>query len=454
MFEEIEMFNGPDFKKRRVALGVSQFKLAKASQVTSQALSNWERGEGSLSQSELFRVKASLEELAAQLQSGAGVKKKFRPRSKPRKPPPPPPLEVPARSLPQLRGRAPKVIAAFAGCGGMSEGFLQAGFRLAGHIEINPHARRTYELNHPDSLCLGGDINSVDFSEVAEKFPEGSIDGVIGGPPCQGFSLAGKREETDPRNRLFEKLIELAEAVKPKFVVMENVTLLTSMKNVDGGLVIDDVLKKFRANGFEPFIHLVNASEYGVAQSRKRIFIVAVSQAEKRNWDYAFPQPTHGSNKLGLPPVKSFFEVAGDLERLESGERSSSDPMHWAVDHPAHVIEMLRDVPPGGSAHENPNPSKRPTSGYNTTYKRIRWDEPCSTISTNFSMISGSRNVHPEQTRSLTIREAARVQGFPDDFVFAGPWGEIRTMIGNAVPPPLAKAVAESIRAYLERPIP
>jgi DNA (cytosine-5)-methyltransferase 1 len=106
----------------------------------------------------------------------------------------------------------------------------------------------------------------------------------------------------------------------------------------------------------------------------------------------------------------------------------------------------LKGVPEGESAHNNPDPKKRPPSGYNTTYKRIRWDEPCSTISTTFGMISGSRNVHPSNTRSLTIREAARCQTFPDDFKFCGTLGQIRTVIGNAVPPGLAEAVATHVR--------
>ena len=444
MIEKVSAASGSDFKRRREALGVSQFKLARASQIASQVISQWERGTSAISLNDLKQLESTLQSLAEQLKQQPTRRKNFRPRSVPRTPPPPPPLSAPIRRL-EPRADAPKVLAAFAGCGGMSEGFFQAGFDLVGHIELNPHARRTYEVNFPDSRCLGEDINSVDFGEITQRFPEGSIDVVIGGPPCQGFSLAGKRQETDPRNRLFEKLIDLADAVRPKFVVMENVLLLTSMRNVDGGLVIEDVMARFRAHGYEPSVHYVNAADYGVAQSRKRIFVVAIRRDENDQRAYSFPEPTHGKNMLGLQPVKTFFDVTRDLERIESGEHDAKDPLHWAVDHPPHVIDMLRDVPPGGSAHDNPDPDKRPSSGYNTTYKRIRWDQPSSTVSTNFSMISGSRNVHPEQTRSITIREASRAQSFPDEFRFVGPWGEIRTMIGNAVPPLLAKAVAESL---------
>lgn len=142
---------------------------------------------------------------------------------------------------------------------------------------------------------------------------------------------------------------------------------------------------------------------------------------------------------------RTFRMATEGLEVLENGEASSNDPLHWAIVHPKHVIEWLIDVHEGQSAHENPNPDKRPPSGFNTTYKRNIWDEPCSTISTNFNMISGCRNVHPTSTRSLTIREATRIQSFPDEFVFCGKWGDIRKVIGNAVPPILAYEIAREV---------
>ena len=145
---------------------------------------------------------------------------------------------------------------------------------------------------------------------------------------------------------------------------------------------------------------------------------------------------------------RTFRDATKDLPILENGEKSS-DPLHWSITHPEHIIKWLKDVPEGYSAHDNKDASLRPPSGFNTTYKRIKWDEPCSTISTNFSMISGCRNVHPTSTRSLTIREACRCQTFPDDYIFIGNWGNIRKAIGNAVPPLLSYTIAESIRSQL-----
>ncbi len=134
---------------------------------------------------------------------------------------------------------------------------------------------------------------------------------------------------------------------------------------------------------------------------------------------------------------------------MESGEKSS-DPFHEAVRHPDHVIRWLWDVPEGASAHDNKDEKLRPPSGYNTTYKRQKWDEPASTVQTTFGMISGSNNVHPIATRSLTIREAARIQSFPDSYKFSGTLGTIRKGIGNAVPPLLSLQIGLHVKKILD----
>jgi DNA (cytosine-5)-methyltransferase 1 len=228
---------------------------------------------------------------------------------------------------------------------------------------------------------------------------------------------------------------------------MENVRLLTSMKNSDGRLFIDCILESFSKAGYHVIRREINACDYGVPQSRERVILIGIRNDIKKEFDFPVGEYTNDNqvNMLFSPKKRlSFRDATGDLQPLESGE-SSSDPLHWSIVHPEHVIKWLKDVPEGCSAHENKDPAMRPPSGFNTTYKRIMWDEPCSTISTNFSMISGCRNVHPTSTRSLTIREAARAQSFPDEFVFSGKWGDIRKAIGNAVPPILAAAIARSI---------
>ena len=339
----------------------------------------------------------------------------------------------------------------------MAKGFVDAGFFIQGFVELEPAARATFKRNFPMASCLGHDVMEVDDNDLRSAFPPGTIDVLVGGPPCQGFSLAGKRDPNDPRNLLFEQLLRIARSLEPKFIVMENVRLLMSMKDPDGVPIPERIVDEMKAAGYHAQIHVANAQDFGVPQFRERIFIIAVRNGLSYHSDFPEPRfsnlPTSSRPNLfagaDLPKVRTFRDATADLEILESGESDSTDPMHWAVSHPEHVLAWLRHVPEGSSAHDNEDPALRPPSGYNTTYKRLKWDEPSSTIGTTFGMISSSRNVHPEQTRSLTIREAARLQTFPDNFEFEGSWGAVRTMIGNAVPPLLAEAVASQTMKQL-----
>jgi DNA (cytosine-5)-methyltransferase 1 len=355
---------------------------------------------------------------------------------------------------PQPSEKTPKAVALFSGCGGLTLGFEWAGFNVVGHVEINDSANAIYKANFPDSILLGKDVTQLSDEDVkkwSEKF--GSIDVLIGGPPCQGFSLAGKRNPEDDRNELFLHYIRIVGLVRPKVFVMENVRLATSMKDKDGNLFIGRIIEGYKEIGYLVSVKAVNAQEYGVPQFRERVILVG-TDVKQTNEMFSFPETTNDNScqsslfSNDITPVMSFREAVCDLPSLESGE-ISSDPLHWAITHPDHVINWLRDVPEGHSAHKNEDPSLRPPSGFNTTYKRLIWDEPCSTISTNFNMISGCRNVHPTSTRSLTIREATRAQSFPDSFVFLGKWSDVRRAIGNAVPPLLAKTIADSIKQQL-----
>lgn len=338
----------------------------------------------------------------------------------------------------------------FSGCGGFSLGFSAAGFALKGFVELVPELRNIYQHNFRNSAELGGDITKIDEATLRNLVRRlGEIDVIIGGPPCQGFSLAGKRKTDDPRNTLFKHYLRFVDCVRPKFAVLENVRLLTSMKNVRGVLVKDDICEEFRSHGYRMECFEVNARDYGVPQHRERVLFVAVRT--DLGISPSIPLSTHSVNRdlfSETSRFRSFADACSDLPFLESGGQSD-DELHQAVTHPAHVIEWLWDVPEGASAHENEEPTKRPPSGYNTTYKRQIWNEPAGTVQTTFGMISGCRNVHPIATRSLTIREAARIQSFPDSFRFVGGLGTIRTGIGNAVPPLLAFAVGQHVRQLL-----
>jgi DNA (cytosine-5)-methyltransferase 1 len=344
-----------------------------------------------------------------------------------------------------------KSLALFSGIGGLSLGFRFAGFQIVGYVEIYEPFRRIFEANFPHVKCLGHDIRNIRNEELLSwKRHFGDIDSLFGGPPCQGFSLAGKRDRFDERNQLYEEFVRVASILKPKTVVMENVSLMTSMKNPDGRPMPEVMSEAFNGVGYDCYSKILYAEDYGVPQARRRLFMLGV----RKNLGIkkvTFPSPTHGAQSqltlLGnsMKPYVTFWEATGDLQSLEAGEFSPNDHWHKATPHPDYIVKMLKNVPEGMSAHSNPDPALRPTSGYNTTYKRIKWDEPCSTISTNFNMISGCRHVHPSDTRALTVREAMRVQTFPDNFEIFGKIDDVRKGIGNAVPPILAMRIADHL---------
>jgi DNA (cytosine-5)-methyltransferase 1 len=341
-----------------------------------------------------------------------------------------------------------RALSLFSGCGGLSLGFSWAGFEIKGFLEIDQGLREIYAKNFPASKEIGADITDITDDQILDlKKKTGDIDIIIGGPPCQGFSLSGKRDVNDPRNTLFLHYLRFVDVYRPKIAVMENVRLLTSMKSHKGNFVKDDIKSEFKRRGYSVEMFDVNAKDYGVPQHRERVFFIAIR--EDTGIRPCFPEATHGDdNGRGLfsntKPCLTFADACSDLPYLESGE-SSNDPFHEAVSHPQHVIDWLWDVREGYSAHENEDPKKRPPSGYNTTYKRQVWREPAATIQTTFGMISGCRNVHPIATRSLTVREAARLQSFPDDYKFSETLGTTRTGIGNAVPPLLAYVIASNL---------
>jgi DNA (cytosine-5)-methyltransferase 1 len=342
----------------------------------------------------------------------------------------------------------------FSGCGGFSLGAAAAGFEIKGFVELDDGLRGIYKKNFPQSNEIGTDISKITDSDIKDAYDKiGDVDLIIGGPPCQGFSLSGKRDVNDPRNSLFRDYLRFVDKFKPKLAILENVRLLTSMKNPHGGLVRDDIKNQFNNHGYVIDFFNIDAADYGVPQHRDRVIFVAIRTDLKIG--PSIPEPQYSESDLfcsaGAP--RTFGDATSDLDYLESGEQSEKDPLHAAVNHPTHVIEWLWDVPEGSSAHDNEDPALRPPSGYNTTYKRQVWDEPASTVQTTFGMISGCRNVHPVATRSLTIREAARIQSFPDNYIFEGNLGTIRTGIGNAVPPLLAYYLAKHAARILERPI-
>lgn len=452
--------NGKSLKKLRVDIGLSQSKLAELSGISQARISSFELGKSELSESEKFNLNSIISNLDYNkvnklkkkryrtVNDAANIMPSRRRRG----------YSITDRNVeyleslrdlenkffdPMDKAKRPKAISFFAGCGGLCYGMKAAGFDIVATNELVEEYKDIYRENFSSASFLPNDIRSISERDLA---PYIGVDLMIGGPPCQGFSLAGKRDVNDERNTLFQNYLHIADIVKPKVIIMENVRLLTSMKDSDGTLIKHRILKTFKQHGYLSEFYELNAKDFGVPQHRERVFFIGVRADLNRQ--PTPPAPTcSGSDDLFSPSGKhfTFGDGVSDLEFLESSEKSEEDPMHKAVNHPEHVLRWLVDVPQGKSAHDNADENLRPPSGYNTTYKRQVWDEPAATVATTYSMISGSRTVHPIATRSLTTREALRLQSFPDSFKLIGKLGDIRTTIGNAVPPKLAFALGEHI---------
>lgn len=447
---------GSEFKKLRQDIGLSQSKLSELTGINQAILSSYELGKSSICESKKKVMIDTLENLDNEKLSKL-KKKRFKTEA----------IEGscieerPRRGYEKTAGNSSylltlkrleehfksnntnlKAVSFFAGCGGLCYGVKAAGFNIIATNELVGPYREIYKDNFPNAEFLTNDITQIEDSELEQVINKhGELDLMVGGPPCQGFSLAGKRDVNDSRNSLFENYLHIANILKPKVILMENVRLLTSMKDPDGNLVSDRVLNRFKEYGYISAFFTLNAKDFGVPQHRERVFFIGI-----RNDLNMQPSVPKALIEDSMGSGRTFGDAVSDLEFIESGEKCNLDKLHKAVKHPEHVLRWLVDVSEGKSAHENEDESLRPPSGYNTTYKRQVWNEPAGTVATTYSMISGCRNVHPIATRSLTTREALRLQSFPDSYKVKGKQGDIRTTIGNAVPPLLAYALAKHIK--------
>jgi DNA (cytosine-5)-methyltransferase 1 len=331
-----------------------------------------------------------------------------------------------------------KIIDIFCGCGGLSLGLKQTNeFISVCAIDVWQPALDTIKTNNKtiDTIC--DNIKNLSNNEIFKiKNKYGDIELVVGGPPCQGFSLAGKREIEDERNNLWKEFVRFVSIVNPNWFIFENVFGLISMQDSKGEKIINKIISAFENLGYYLSVNSISAKDYNVPQDRKRIIIIG---SKKINISSFKLSPTTKHNP------KTVRDSIGDLEELESAEKSNKDPYHFSINHHPNHIKWLKPVPEGESAHNYKHITGMTVKGYSTTYKRIWWDKPSPTITTCFSSISSQNNVHPKNHRALTIREACRLQTFPDDYIFRGTLNEIRTQIGNAVPPELARQIGLQI---------
>lgn len=325
-----------------------------------------------------------------------------------------------------------KYIDLFAGAGGMSLGFDNAEFENVLAVEYDKCFAETYSFNFPKHNLKVADIKTISNDEIKKLIGNRKIDVIIGGPPCQGFSIAGKIGRNfidDERNQLFKEFVRFVEVVKPRIFVMENVAAL---KTHNKGKTIEEIIKEFEKIGYTVKCDVLNAVDYGVPQQRRRIFVIGTLGKENK---FNFPKKT--------TKQMTIKDALKDLPELKSGE-TSDIPNHNAMNHSKQMLEKMSYVKDGGNRNDIPE-DIRPKSGDIRKYIRYNSNEPSICITGDMRKV-----FHFNQNRALTGRELARIQTFPDDFIFKGNAGRVQQQIGNAVPPKLAFQIANSVKEVLD----
>ena len=345
------------------------------------------------------------------------------------------------------------IVDLFCGAGGFSFGFELAGLKVTYGIDIWETALKTFKKNHINSKVLKKDISKLKGKELNNIFNKTDL--IIGGPPCQPFSTAGKRALDDKRALLVKEYARIIKEVKPQIFVFENVKGFPSFAK---GFLLQEILDIFDYIGYNLSFGILNTKNFGIPQNRERFIIIG-----SLNKKIELPKP--------LNIIWTFKDATSDLPKINAGEEAKeylTNPQndlqkyyrrkspiilteHKAKNHSKKILEMMKYIPEGKSAHEvllDIPEELRPTSGYKNTYKRIKWNEPAPTITRNFCVPSSSNCIHPEYNRTLTIREAARIQSFPDDYIFCGNDIDKRIQIGNAISPLLGKIIANNILNY------
>jgi DNA (cytosine-5)-methyltransferase 1 len=390
-------------------------------------------------------------------------------------------------------GSKPLVIDLFAGAGGLSEGFVRAGFRLAGVLDSDPVALRTHRFNHPalrDDAVICRDIRDVKAAELKRLLRGKRLDVLIGAPPCQGFSMVGFRSKMtrtgyrlagDERNELFEFFIDAALQLEPTLVLMENVPGMRTARRDDVSY-LDAARRMLERGGYRATIWKLNATAFGVPQDRTRCFLVASRgrtlpapppeeyQDLRQHFDVdALPPVTLDEALAGMPPVTAGAGTAVTRKQLESEDprarrylakfkllgSSSLLYNHFARYNNARDLELYALLRPGEDSvhaverHGRADLMRYRKDVFDDKYARMRGDRPSKTIVAHLAK-DGNGYIHPREVRSITVREAARLQSFRDDYVFCGSPSDQWVQVGNAVPPLMSEIIARRFLRVLE----
>ena len=306
----------------------------------------------------------------------------------------------------------------FCGCGGLTQGFFQSGMNPVGSVEIVEVAANTHKLNFPNCKCFNGDIKDL---QPIQYFYNDCIQLVIGGPPCQGYSVAGKRDPNDPRNKLFYEFVRIVEELKPWYIVLENVPGILTMK---GGAVREAIKYEFSLIGYNMSVAVLESANYGVPQFRPRAIFIG----NRFGLPNYFPSPQY-SRENYVPIESAISDLSPDVP----------DPAinHEWTKHSKEFMKRISKVPPGGSLYEK----------FFDAFKRQYPNLPCMTIKENH----GGTHIHPHLNRCISAREMARLQTFPDSFFFTGSMKKAMWQIGNAVPPLLGENIGKAVVTGLNR---
>jgi len=373
----------------------------------------------------------------------------------------------------------------FCGAGGLSKGFEKAGFKILIANDNWHPAIETFRMNHPDAIIIEGDITDTEIKDRIIELADRKVDVIIGGPPCQAYSMAGKRDPTDPRGKMFEHYVEIVNAIKPQFFIMENVKGMLSMMHDRDDLseterrkvqeireriqemqeiikrnkvsesakkdyrkriaqlrnemrnyqekVTDMLIGRFNKIGYDVKFKVLNAADYGTPQKRERVIFIGTKTGKR----IVFPEPTHSENPQptldgkGLKKWKTIKEVIDDLKNAPENPKLH----HIYPVHNPEFLEKIKKTPIGMSVFKN----------YSDAFFRCPPNQPSRTVKENHNGVF----VHYEKNRVMTPRELARLQDFDDDFLFFGSKSIVLKQIGNAVPVKLAKAIGEHMKKLI-----
>jgi DNA (cytosine-5)-methyltransferase 1 len=337
----------------------------------------------------------------------------------------------------------------FCGCGGLSYGFECAGYDILLGIDNDAKALETFELNHKGSKSICGDITQIRYeNDIKPLIGERKIDVIIGGPPCQGMSLSGPRKFDDPRNSLYLSYIRLVKEIQPKAFVIENVPGLVGLFH---GQIKDNIIEQFEDMGYSIQYKILCAADYGVPQNRKRVIFVGLKEGE---FDYPNGEGeiiTCSMALSDLPPleyeigeedVDYYCEVQNTYQELMR-RNSKVVKNHIAASHSDKVRNIISMVPDGGNYKDLPDEYKN-TRNFHVAWTRFNSNKPAPTIDTGHR-----HHFHYKYNRVPTVRECARLQSFPDDFIFLGNKTQQFRQVGNAVPPLMAQKIAEQLKKSL-----